>query len=275
MSPLWLSRSDRRATAGRVPMMAGNWKMNMTPAESVVLSQAIHNRFSAAWEQVDVVLCPPAIDLRSVFTVLDYDKSPIEVGAQNVHWESSGAYTGEISIPMIKDVGCTWSIVGHSERREMFAETDEQVNRKVKALVTAKVGAIVCVGESLHVRESGRTLEFVCAQVKAAFAGLEADEMTDCVVAYEPIWAIGTGRTALPEQAQEVCAAIRQTLSDMFGTETAQATRILYGGSMKPANVEALMACPDIDGGLIGGAALDASDFAELVKAAAASVSAH
>lgn len=275
MSPRWLSRSDRRATAGRVPMMAGNWKMNMTPAESVVLSQAIHNRFSADWEKVDVILCPPAIDLRSVYTVLDYDKSPIEVGAQNVHWEPSGAFTGEISIPMIKDIGCTWSIVGHSERRQMFAETDEQVNAKVKALVAAKVGAIVCVGESLHIREANRTLEFVCAQVKAAFAGLDSSEMADCVVAYEPIWAIGTGRTALPEQAQEVCAAIRCTLEEMFGEDVAQATRILYGGSMKPANAEALMACPDIDGGLIGGAALDASDFAELVKTAAAAAPTH
>ncbi|ACV22050.1 triose-phosphate isomerase [Slackia heliotrinireducens] len=252
----------------RKPLMIGNWKMNKTPAESVVLSQGISNRYNRKWDKVGVVLCPPSIDLRPVVTVLDYDKSLIEVGAQNVHWEPSGAFTGEISIPMLKDVGATWCIVGHSERREMFAETDETVNLKVRALVDARLHPIVCVGESLAVRDAGTTIGFVTDQVRAAFAGLEPAEAALAVVAYEPIWAIGTGRTATPEQAQEVCAAIRATLADMFGTETAQSMRILYGGSMKPANVDMFMPCEDIDGGLIGGAALKVEDFTALVEAA-------
>jgi triosephosphate isomerase len=170
---------------------------------------------------------------------------------------------------MLKDVGATWCIVGHSERREMFAETDETVNLKVRALVDARLHPIVCVGESLAVRDAGTTIGFVTDQVRAAFAGLEPAEAALAVVAYEPIWAIGTGRTATPEQAQEVCAAIRATLADMFGTETAQSMRILYGGSMKPSNAAELLAKKDIDGGLIGGAALKAADFAGIIEAAA------
>ncbi len=253
----------------RKPMIAGNWKMNMTPAESVVLSQGISYRVDRKMDKVDVVVCPPSCDLRSVYTVLDFDKSPIELGAQNVHWQPSGAYTGEISIPMLRDLGCTWCIVGHSERREMFGESDADVNKKVKALVAADMGAIVCVGESLALRDAGTYLEFIVAQVRAAFAGLEPEEAKKCVVAYEPIWAIGTGRTATPEQAQEVCAAIRATLDDMFGQEVADIMRVLYGGSMKPANIDTFMPCADIDGGLIGGAALKATDFTELVEIAA------
>ncbi|MDO4443894.1 MAG: triose-phosphate isomerase, partial [Slackia sp.] len=245
------------------------WKMNMTPAESVVLSQGISNRYARGWDKVDVVLCPPAIDLRSVVTVLDFDKSHIDVGAQNVHWEESGAFTGEISIPMLKDVGCTWCIVGHSERREMFAETDMQVNRKVRALVEAGMKPIVCVGESLAVREAGEAERFVCDQVRAALAGIDAQEAKSICIAYEPIWAIGTGHTATPEQAQEMGAAIRATLCALVGEEAAEDMRILYGGSMKPENAAAFLACPDIDGGLIGGAALKADGFAELVKIAA------
>lgn len=254
----------------RKPIIAGNWKMNMTPAESVVLSQGISNRYARGWDKVDVVLCPPSIDLRSVVTVLDFDKSNIDVGAQNVHWEPSGAFTGEISIPMLKDVGCTWCIVGHSERREMFAETDVQVNRKVRALVEAGLKPIVCVGESLSVREADQAESFVCDQVRAALAGLEPEEAAVCCIAYEPIWAIGTGRTATPEQADAMAAAIRATVRELSGDETADGMRILYGGSMKPANAETFLACENVDGGLIGGAALDADDFADLVKMAAA-----
>ena len=254
----------------RKPIIAGNWKMNMTPAESVVLSQGISNRYARGWDKVDVVLCPPSIDLRSVVTVLDFDKSNIDVGAQNVHWEPSGAFTGEISIPMLKDVGCTWCIVGHSERREMFAETDVQVNRKVRALVEAGLKPIVCVGESLSVREADQAESFVCDQVRAALAGLEPEQAAVCCIAYEPIWAIGTGRTATPEQAEAMAAAIRTTVRELSGDETADGMRILYGGSMKPANAETFLACENVDGGLIGGAALDADDFADLVKMAAA-----
>lgn len=253
----------------RKPIIAGNWKMNMTPAESVVLSQGVSNHYNRNWSKVDVVLCPPSIDLRSVVTVLDFDKSNIEVGGQNVHWEVSGAYTGEISIPMLKDVGCTWCIVGHSERREMFAETDAMVNKKVRALVENGMKAIVCVGESLSVRDAGNAEGFVCDQVRAAFAGLSPEEAALCTIAYEPIWAIGTGRTATPEQAESMAAAIRATVRELVGDQVADDMRILYGGSMKPANAEAFLACENVDGGLIGGAALKAEDFAALVAAAA------
>ena len=251
----------------RKPMMAGNWKMNKTWAESVVLAQGISNRCDDAWDAVDVVLCPPACNLKAVHTVLEFDRRDIHVGAQNCHWEEGGAFTGEISIPMLEDIGVDHCIVGHSERREYFSETDEMVNRKVMALVAHGVTPIVCVGESLAVRDAGTYLEFICNELRADFAGLEPEEAAKCVVAYEPIWAIGTGRTATPEQAQEVCSAIRAALSDLFGEEVASGMRVLYGGSMKPTNVDGLMAQPDIDGGLIGGAALSADSFAELVEA--------
>ena len=252
----------------RTYLMAGNWKMNNTIPEAVVLTQQLCNQYNRKWDDVDVVICPPSIDLKSAYTVLDFDKTKISLGAQNVHWEESGAFTGEVSIPMIKDAGCEYCIVGHSERREMFNETDTSVNRKVKALVAAGIAPIVCVGESLALRDSGEYLEFITAQVRAGLAGLDELDMKQVVVAYEPIWAIGTGRTATPEQAQEVCAAIRAVLAEMFGVETADATRVLYGGSMNVGNVESLLAQADIDGGLIGGASLKADSFRQLVEAA-------
>ena len=252
----------------RKPMMAGNWKMNNTIGEAVVLAQSISNNFERDWpDHVDAVVCPPFIDLKPVYSVFEFDRTDIAVGSQDVYWEASGAYTGEVSVPMIKEIGCACSIVGHSERRELFGETNEDVNRKAKALVDAGLYAIVCVGESLAVRDDGTTNEYVCAQVRAAFAGIDAGQAARCVVAYEPIWAIGTGRTATPEQAQEVCAAIRATLADLYDDETAQAMRVLYGGSMNPGNVEGLLAQADIDGGLIGGAALKADSFVDLIKA--------
>jgi triosephosphate isomerase len=252
----------------RKPMMAGNWKMNNTWAETTVLTQHISNRSDERWgDTVDVVLCTPACNLKAAWTVLEFDKSNIKVGAQNVYWEASGAYTGEISVGMLQDIGVAYCIVGHSERRGYFGETDEDVNKKVKALLAGGITPIVCMGESLAVRDAGTYLEFVCNQMSAAFAGLEAEEVRKCVVAYEPIWAIGTGRTATPEQAEEVCGAIRGAMEAEFGVQTADETRILYGGSMKPANVEGLMKMEDIDGGLIGGASLVADDFAQLVGA--------
>lgn len=253
----------------RIPMMAGNWKMNNTVSEAVVLTQEISNQYEKKeWDEaVEIVLCTPFVDLKPAKTVLDFDKVKIKVAAQNVYWEPSGAFTGEISVPMIKEIGCAYSIVGHSERRELFGETDATVNKKVKALLAGGLGAIVCVGESLAVREEGSTIEFVCAQVRAAFAGLDADEIASCVVAYEPIWAIGTGRTATPEQADEACAAIRSTVAELAGTETAEGIRVLYGGSMNPGNVDGLMAMEHIDGGLIGGASLKAESFVQLIKA--------
>ena len=238
-------------------MMAGNWKMNNTIGEAVALAQDISNQYEDSWiESCDVVVCPPFVDLKPAKTVFEFDRVEIGVGAQNVHWEPSGAYTGEISVPMLSEIGCGWCIVGHSERRGYFGETNEDVNKKVKALIAAQIKPIVCVGESLAVRDEGTTLDFVCAQVRAAFAGVDASLAKDCVIAYEPIWAIGTGRTATPEQAQEVCGAIRDTLGQMYGAEVSEEMRVLYGGSMNPGNVKMLVAQPYIDGGLIGGAAL-------------------
>ncbi len=252
----------------RKPMMAGNWKMNNTIAEAVVLTQEISNRYEKEWpEHVDVVVCPPYVDLKPATTVLDFDRTKIAVGAQNVYWEPSGAFTGEISVPMLKEIGCAYCIVGHSERRELFGETNEDVNRKAKALVADGIAPIVCVGESLAVRDAGTTDEYVCAQVRAAFAGMDAADAEGAVVAYEPIWAIGTGRTATPEQAEAVCAAIRATLGDLFGSAVAEAMRVLYGGSMNPGNVAMLVAQPNIDGGLVGGASLKAESFVQLIEA--------
>lgn len=246
--------------------------MNNTISEAVVLAQEISNGFEMDWlDKVDVAVCPPYVDLKPVITVFEFDKLGISVGAQNVYWEPSGAYTGEISIPMLKEIGCGYCIVGHSERRTLFGETNEDVNKKVKALVAERINEvvpIVCVGESLAVRDEGTYLEFVDAQVKAAFAGVDAAEAKSCVVAYEPIWAIGTGRTATPEQAQEVCAAIRSTLTELFSEDCSDGMRILYGGSMNEGNAELLLAQPDIDGGLIGGASLKASSFVSIVKEA-------
>ncbi|WP_080797182.1 triose-phosphate isomerase [Arabiibacter massiliensis] len=252
----------------RKPMMAGNWKMNNTVAEAVVLTQEISNQYEKEWpEALDIVICPPYVDLKPAKTVLDFDKTKIAVGAQNVYWEPKGAFTGEVSVPMIKEIGCACSIVGHSERRELFGETNEDVNRKVKALLEGGLYAIVCVGESLAVRDEGTTEEYVTAQVRAAFAGVDARDAAKCVVAYEPIWAIGTGRTATPEQAEAVCARVRATLAELFGAEVAEEMRVLYGGSMNPGNVDGLMAQPNIDGGLVGGAALKCESFVQLIKA--------
>lgn len=249
-------------------LMAGNWKMNKTMSEAIVLTQQLCNQYNRKWDNVDIVVCPPSIDIKSVYTVIDFDKTKIAVGAQNVHWEESGAFTGEISIPMIKEAGCEFCIVGHSERREMFNETDTSVNLKVKALIEADIAPIVCVGESLSMRDSGDYVGFIVAQVRAALAGLDEADMKKVVIAYEPIWAIGTGRTATLEQAEEVCAAIRATIADMFDKGVADACRVLYGGSMNVGNVESLLAQPNIDGGLIGGAALQSDSFRQLIEAA-------
>ena len=252
----------------RTPMMAANWKMNNTISEAVVLAQEISNEYDKEWkERVDVVVCPPFLDIKPVWTVFDFDKVPYALGAQNCYWEESGAYTGEISIKMLKEARAEYCIVGHSERRNLFGETNEEVNRKAKALVAADMHPIVCVGESLAVHDASNTNEFVCAQVDAAFAGMDAAEAAECVIAYEPIWAIGTGRTALPEQAEAVCGAIRETVAGLYGQEVADEMRILYGGSMKPANVNDLIAQPNVDGGLVGGASLEAASFVKLIKA--------
>lgn len=253
----------------RKKLIAGNWKMNETVPEAVVLAQEISNLMERDWlEMVDVAVCPPFVDLKPVKTVLEFDRVDIALGAQNVYWEPAGAFTGEISIPMIKEIGCAFCIVGHSERRNLFGETNEDVNRKARALIEAGIAPIVCVGESLAVRDEGAYLDYVTAQVRAAFAGIDGDDVRTTVVAYEPVWAIGTGRTATPEQAEEVCAAIRACLADLYDEATAADMRILYGGSMNEGNAALLLSEADIDGGLIGGAALKAGSFIEIVKAA-------
>lgn len=253
----------------RRKLIAGNWKMNNNIPEAVVLAQEISNCMERDWlDHVDVAVCPPFVDLKPVKTVFEFDKLDVAVGAQNVYWQEKGAYTGEVSVSMLKNIGCGYCVIGHSERRGLFSETNEEVNLKAKALIAGGIKPIVCVGESLAVRDEGGYLEFVTAQVRAAFAGIEEPAAKDCVVAYEPIWAIGTGRTATPEQAQEVCAAVRATLAELFGRETADAMRVLYGGSMNEGNACLLLAMDDIDGGLIGGASLKAGSFVEIVKAA-------
>ena len=255
--------SDRR-----VPIIAGNWKMNKTTVEAVTLSQKISFESDKAWEAVEVILCPPFTDLKSVFNVLVFDNSSIKLGAQDVFWEAEGAYTGAISVSMLKELTCEYCIVGHSERRAYFGETDETVNRKIRALLAGDIHPIMCCGESLEVRDAGQALDYIGEQVRRGWADIEPDDIAQSVIAYEPIWAIGTGRAATPEQAQEACAHIRSVVGEIAGADAAQRVRILYGGSMKPANAELFLAQPALDGGLIGGAALDAKDFSALVEMA-------
>lgn len=250
-------------------LIAGNWKMNNNIPEAVVLAQEISNYMERDYlDHVDVAVCPPFVDLKPVKTVFEFDRLDVALGAQNVYWQEKGAYTGEVSVGMIKNIGCEYCIIGHSERRNLFGESNEEVNLKAKALIAGGISPIVCVGESLAVRDAETYIEFVTAQVRAAFAGIDAPAAKTCVVAYEPIWAIGTGRTATPEQAEEVCAAVRSCLVDMYGDSVADAMRVLYGGSMNEGNADLLLAMPNIDGGLIGGASLKAKSFIEIVKAA-------
>lgn len=246
----------------RRPMMAGNWKMNKTIAEAVDLAKAIRESVDSV-ASVDRVVCPTAVCLPAVQDALA--GSNIAVGAQNFHWAESGAYTGEISAAMLDGLA-SYVLIGHSERREYFAETDETVNQKVHAALDAGLTPIVCVGESLAQNEAGETAAFVGGQVTAALANISADQAKSLVVAYEPIWAIGTGKTATAEQAEAICGGtVRATLFDLYGDGVAQATRVLYGGSTKPANIAEIMQKPNIDGALIGGAALKADSYCEMV----------
>ncbi|MDR0499727.1 MAG: triose-phosphate isomerase [Coriobacteriales bacterium] len=251
----------------RRPLIVGNWKMNMNVAQATALAQDISYEYDRDFEDVDVVLCPPFTDLRSVRVTLGFDKSPIMLGAQNVYWQPSGAFTGEISAEMLKEIGCNYCIIGHSERREHFGETDETVNLKARALIAQGIAPIICCGENLATRDAKQTIGHITSQVTTALLNISAAELKDVVIAYEPIWAIGTGLAALPEQAEDVCASIRETLADIYGATFASKTRILYGGSMKPSNVAQFAPMPNIDGGLIGTAALVAGDFMSLVKA--------
>jgi len=250
----------------RKKLVAGNWKMNKTRAEAVELVRAILAElgdFSAA----DAAVCPPFTALDAVAPLLK--GTAVALGAQNVHWERSGAFTGEISAEMLKEVGCMFAIVGHSERRQYFGETDQTVNARVQAALAAGLAPIVCVGETLAQRDRGETEAVVEAQVRRGLADIAAGQWARVVIAYEPVWAIGTGRTATPQQAQEVHALIRRVVAEMTGAAVAEPLRILYGGSMKPSNAGELMSRPDIDGGLIGGASLQAKSFVDILRASA------
>ena len=250
----------------RKPLMAGNWKMNHTHLEAIQVVQKLSYRLEKSdYDDIDVVVCPAFTALRSVQTTLEGDRIPIALGAQNCHFEPSGAFTGEVSAPMLAKLHVRYVIVGHSERRELMGETDEIVAKKLRAVLASDMQPIVCVGESLDQREAGETDPWVSGQVRAAFVNLPVEKAEKCVVAYEPIWAIGTGRNATPDDANATIGVIRSTLRDMIGP-TADEMRILYGGSMKPGNAADLMAMPEVDGGLVGGASLDPDDFARVIR---------
>ena len=255
--------------ASRTPLMAGNWKMNLTHPEAVALVQKL------AWiladkkhdfAKTEVVVVPPFTDLRSVQTLVDGDHLAIRYAAQDVSEHDSGAYTGEISAAMLAKLGCSYVVVGHSERREHHAETDEVVNAKARAALRHGVAPIVCVGEPLSVRQAGEHLAHVLSQVDGSLAGLTDEQVAGLVVAYEPVWAIGTGEVATPEDAQEVCAAVRARIAETVGEAAAEQVRLLYGGSVKADSAPGLMAQPDVDGGLVGGASLDAEHFVAIAR---------
>jgi triosephosphate isomerase (TIM) len=251
----------------RKPLMSGNWKMHHNHLEAIQFVQKLSYALNAAdYDAVDVSLHPPFTDLRSIQTVLDADRIPILLGAQNCHWEDKGAFTGEVSPPMLAKLAVDLVIVGHSERRELFHESDEWVNRKVKAVLAAPMTPIMCVGETLAEREAGDAEAKVDRQVRAGLKGVAADQAARIVIAYEPIWAIGTGQTATPDDAQAMCAAVRGVVADLYDAGTAAATRIQYGGSVKPGNTAELMSRPDVDGALVGGASLDPDSFAQIVR---------
>ena len=252
----------------RKPLVAGNWKMNTERAGAEALARALAERVSRL-ETVDVVLCPPFPYLQTVAAALR--GTPIAMGAQNMYFESGGAFTGEVSAAMLRDLGCSHVILGHSERRHIkyLAETDELINKKIRAALSIGLVPIVCVGELLSDRDAGRTQDVVDRQLEHSLAGLSNDEIARIVLAYEPVWAIGTGRNATPAQAQEVHVAIREWLARCYNRSIAETIRIQYGGSVKPDNAAALMAEPDVDGMLVGGASLKADDFAAIVQSAA------
>jgi len=249
----------------RTPIIAGNWKMHKTVAEAIQLAHAVCEGV-VNMEGVDVVLCPPFTALSAVKNIVEGTK--VGLGAQNMYWEEQGAFTGEVSPLMLVEL-CGYVILGHSERRQYFGETDEGVNKKIKAAQSHGLTPIVCVGENLAQNEAGETAEFVGGQVKAAFAGLSAEDAVKVIVAYEPIWAIGTGRNADPTTANSIIGlSIRGMLADLYGEDSAQQIRVQYGGSVKPENVESYMSQPDIDGALVGGASLKPDSFLALVKGA-------
>ena len=252
---------------GRRPLISGNWKMHFNHFEAIQFLQKLSyllNKDEIA--AGDVSIHPPFTDIRSVQTVLEADRIPFALGAQNCHWEDQGAFTGEVSPVFLAKLNVAYVICGHSERRELFGETDEMVALKAAAIQTHGMTPIVCVGETLAEREAGQTETKVVGQVRAALGGRSAEHVAAVVIAYEPIWAIGTGRTATPDDAQAVCATIRGEIATLFGPATSDAVRVQYGGSVKAATIAALMAQPDIDGALVGGASLDPDEFAQIIR---------
>jgi triosephosphate isomerase (TIM) len=247
----------------RVPLIAGNWKMFKTCGEALAFAVDIARRVQDV-KDTEILLCPPFVYISPLVETLK--GSPVKVGSQNVFWEDSGAFTGEVSAPMLSSVGAGCTLIGHSERRQFFHETDETVNRRLFAALKGGLTPIVCVGETLDQRESGNTTAVVEAQVRQGLAGLDNRQASSIVIAYEPVWAIGTGKTATPELAQEVHGFIRKVLADLFGADAASQIRILYGGSVKADNVDSLMAKEDIDGALVGGASLDAASFERIIR---------
>lgn len=246
----------------RRKIVAGNWKMNMTPSQAVALIEELKPLVVS--EDVDVVFCVPAIDI--IPAVEAAKGTNIRIGAENMYFEEKGAYTGEIAPDMLTDAGVAYVIIGHSERREYFAETDETVNKKVLKAFEHGLTPIICCGETLTQREQGITIDWIRQQIKIAFLNVTAEQAASAVIAYEPIWAIGTGKTATFEQAEEVCACIRETVKAMFDEATSDAVRIQYGGSVKPATIDGLMQKPNVDGALVGGASLKAADFSAIVN---------
>jgi len=253
--------------ADRKPIISGNWKMNLNHFEAIQLVQKLsYGLTKDDVEAVDVSIHPPFTDLRSIQTVLEADKIPISLGAQNCHWEDNGAFTGEIAPTMLAKLNVSYVIAGHSERRQLFGETNEDVNRKVKAILKAEMTPIMACGETLEQRQAGEMEAHIVAQIAEGLKGVKAEQVAGMVIAYEPIWAIGTGATATPDDAQEVCALVRSTVGDLYTSGTADQVRIQYGGSVKPGTAPELMGQPDIDGALIGGAALSAEDFAHCIQ---------
>ena len=251
----------------RKPVIAGNWKMFHTHLTAIQVVQKLSYQLDPGdYDATEVVVCPAFTALRSVQTTIESDRMHIKLGAQNVYWEPDGAFTGEISAPMLAKLNVSYVIVGHSERRQLFGDTDEWVNWKAKAVLANGMIPILCCGETLEQREAGETVSWVAGQIAAGWKGVDPADIARSVIAYEPIWAIGTGRNATPEDANETIGAIRATVAEAFGEPTANAVRIQYGGSVKPGNIADLMAQPEIDGALVGGASLDPDDFSKIIR---------
>ncbi|MGW1676271.1 triose-phosphate isomerase [Saccharopolyspora sp. NPDC002376] len=254
----------------RTPLIAGNWKMNLNHLEAIALVQKLAFSLPEKYfAKVEVAVLPPFTDIRSVQTLVDGDRLLLKYGAQDISVHESGAYTGEVSGPMLAKLGCTYVVVGHSERREYHAETDELVNKKVRAVLKNDMSPILCVGEQLDVREAGNHVEHCTTQLINALKGLKTEQISKVVVAYEPVWAIGTGKVATAQDAQEVCGAIRAALAEKYGKEIADEVRVLYGGSVKSSNIGDLVGQSDVDGALVGGASLNGDEFAKLSAMAA------